>query len=440
MAKGCHGKKMPTVRNFSYLNPRRELIVDVVTGFSEVSNYEYLHNDHTSTPRNVMSEGETTHQEAYFLYFLATVGIILNCVVVLFVFIRKRLRKMTTAFLIHACFLDLMKSAYCIPIGSNLLTQQKPPDCNFFGASFVIIVTISAFNMVAMVCAEAYTFGEANIGGNARGTILCVIFGIILVYIGSVILHLGPTLIGGYFDFYPDIGSCSFVLGKTTGYVANVMWIIIITIAMIATIHFIRRLYKEIQVNQPNRVSMLVRSSITIMDTHRSSICNVREMIRYSTHRARIFIMNMLTFVICWYPLFLIIIFDARFKVSPKVYQVFSFIAWSQGAVQPVLYICFDKSLDILAKYMYCDHYRYDIELLAQMLNRHQNPDQAPSQMCSVSDGDHHDPHTVQGAMEIVPQCPITVNQDSAVPSIVLSENDQNEEIESSISAADEQR
>ena len=328
--------------------------------------------------QNVMSSENSEHKEAYYLYFIASIGILLNCVVVMFIFIRKPLRKMTSGFLIHACFLDLLKSAYCIPIATNLLTQVKPSDCDFFGASFVIIVTIATFNMVAMVCSEAYTFGEANVGGNTKGTLLCVVFGISLVYIGSTTLHLGPTLIGGYFEFNPDIGSCSFVLGKQQGYVANVMWIVIMTLAIFANIHFIRKLYKEIQVNQPNRVSFLVRTSITVMDNATRSACKLRNIIKDATHRAKMFILNTIVFAACWFPLFLLIIIDSNFHVSPKVYQTFSFIAWSHGAIQPLVYICFDRNLNILTKYFYCDKYPYDMDTLAQlMLNRRQATDQS---------------------------------------------------------------
>ena len=328
--------------------------------------------------QNVMSSEKSEHKEAYYLYFIASIGILLNCVVVMFIFIRKPLRKMTSGFLIHACFLDLLKSAYCIPIASNLLTQVKPKDCDFFGASFVIIVTIATFNMVAMVCSEAYTFGEANVGGNTKGTLLCVVFGIALVYIGSTTLHLGPTLIGGYFEFNPDIGSCSFVLGKQQGYVANVMWIVIMTLAVFGNIHFIRKLYKEIQLNQPNRVSFLVRTSITVMDNATRSACKLRNIIKDATHRAKMFILNTIVFAACWFPLFLLIVIDSSFHVSPKVYQTFSFIAWSHGAIQPLVYICFDRNLNILTKYFYCDKYPYDMDTLAQlMFNRRQATDQS---------------------------------------------------------------
>ncbi|KAL4224290.1 hypothetical protein ACF0H5_017745 [Mactra antiquata] len=347
------------------------------------------HKDKSNVPaRNVMQPLPNEHTEAYYLYFIAITGIILNLIVVITIFIRKPLRKMTSGFLVHACFLDFIKSAYCIPIATNLLSQTSPSDCNLFGATYVILVTISVFNMVAMVCTEAYTFGEKNIGGNSRGTVICITFGVALVYVGSIILHLGPTLIGGHFEFQPDIGSCSFSLGQQKGYVANVMWAVITTVAVIAVIHFIRRLYLEIQINRPNRVSFLVRTSITVLDTASSSTCRLRKIIRDATHRAKIFILNVLVFIICWYPYFMLLIIDKSFKASPKAYQGFAFIAWSHGAIQPILYILFDRNLNILARRVYCD--KYDIDhILQHMINRQRNPDQTnPKHRHSFSDPD----------------------------------------------------
>lgn len=338
--------------------------------------------------QDVMPSQSNEHPEAYYLYFIAVTGMLLNLFMVVAILVRKPLRKMTSGFMIHACFLDFTKSAYCIPIATNLLSQSTPTDCNFFGATFVILITISVFNMVAMVCTEAYTFGEKNIGGNSQGTVICITFGVVLVYIGSIILHLGPTLIGGHFEFQPDIGSCSFTFGKQTGYVAHVMWAVITTVAMLAVFHFIHRLYKEIQINRPNRVSFLVRTSITVMDTATSSTCRLRKIIRDATHRAKIFILNTVAFILCWYPYFLLIIIDKNFKVSPKVYQAFAFIAWSHGAIQPILYILFDRSLNILAKYIYCD--KYDIDTILQhMMHRQRNPDQSDTNhRCSPPDAD----------------------------------------------------
>lgn len=334
---------------------------------------------------------QTYHQEAYYLYFVAVLGLLLNILVAIFIFIRRTMRKLTSAFLVHACFLDSLKAAYCIPIANNLITQIKPSDCDFFGATYVLIITASIFNMVAMVCTEAYTFGEVNIGGNSHGSLCCVFFGIILVYIASTILHLGPTLIGGYFDFHPQIGSCSFVLGKQTGYVAHVMWIIIITLAVLFVIHFICKLYKEIQMNHPNRVSMLVRSSITITDNPLNSTCNIRHMIKDSSQRAKMFVLSTIAFVLCWYPLFLLILVDSEFKQRPKMYQAFSFIAWTQGTIQPILYICFDRHIDILAKYIYCDRYRQEnLAALADWMTT----------QAAINQEEHHEEDEDQGQMD----------------------------------------
>jgi len=114
--------------------------------------------------------------------------------------------------------------------------------------SYVVIVTASGFNIVAMVCCEAYAFSErsgsrhhavATVGvtsvrhwrqrhhvttvgvtsvgrwgrrhhvitvgvtsSNTGGSIGCAIFGVLMVYIGSVIVHLGPTIILLYIYYY----------------------------------------------------------------------------------------------------------------------------------------------------------------------------------------------------------------------------------------------
>ncbi|XP_041348864.1 alpha-1A adrenergic receptor-like [Gigantopelta aegis] len=331
-----------------------------------------------------MASQETQHQEAYYLYFIGTVGMVLNLVVVITILVRRTLRKMTSAFLIHCCFLNFLKSVYCIPFGYNLTHSTDVGDCSFQGSSYIIIITASSFNLMAMICTEAYTFGETNIGGNSRGSVCCVLFGILTVYVTSTIVHLGPTLIGGYFEFNSDIGSCAFILGEAMGYIANIMWIMIITLTFIGASHFLCKFYKEIQMNQPNRVSMLVRTSITIMDDpHRKqSTSSIRALIEDSKHRAKIFVMTVIEFIICWYPLFLLLIIDVNFKVSPKVYQAFSFIAWSQGSIEPMLYILFDRNLDLLASSVYCDRYKkYNRDTIAYLMSRHRQPASSTSAM-----------------------------------------------------------
>lgn len=98
-------------------------------------------------------------------------------------------------------------------------------------------------------------------------------------------------------------------------------------------------------------------------------------MVKEASHRAKIFVMTVLAYVLCWFPLFLLIVIDIRFRVSPKVYQAFSFIAWSQGTVEPLIYICFDRQLNLLARWVYCDRYKsYDSSTLAYLMQQNRGP------------------------------------------------------------------
>lgn len=303
------------------------------------------------------------HGEAYYLYLIAGLGIVLNLVVIVRIIWMQRLRKMTSSFLIHGCLLNAIKSAFCIPFGNSLLTQidPEPRVCGAIGSAFIVFVTTSTFNMIAAVCSEAYTFGEANIGGDSRGTFCCVLFGFILVYTASLILHLGPTVIGGQFKFHKKIGICTFELGKTTSYIAYIIWIFITTLSLLAVGHYLRKLHKEIQINKPNRVSMLVRSSICISNQARSSESSVRLMIQDSSHRAKLLLMSTVSYIACWYPLFILILIDFGYHAPPKLYQTFSFIAWTHGTLEAILYIMFDRHLRLFSQIIYCDHRRQQV-------------------------------------------------------------------------------
>ena len=140
--------------------------------------------------------------EAMYLFIIAGIGLFLNLTVVGCVLFCKRLRKMTSAFIVHGCILDIVKCGYCVPFAQSLLRDVAPSFCTVLGGSYVVVITASGFNIVAMICCEAYTFSEHNVGvTEPHGTICCVVFGIVMVYIGSVIIHLGPTIIGKYLIF-----------------------------------------------------------------------------------------------------------------------------------------------------------------------------------------------------------------------------------------------
>jgi hypothetical protein len=101
-------------------------------------------------------------------------------------------------------------------------------------------------------------------------------------------------------------------------------------------------------------------------------------------HRARIFVITSVAFVLCWYPLFLLILIDKDFRVSPKVYQAFCFIAWTQALVEPIILIFFDRNINLLARYMYCDRDRYTASQIAYLMSRARHEDASTSHNASI--------------------------------------------------------
>ena len=111
-----------------------------------------------------------TINEALYLYIVAAMGFLLNLTVVACIAMYKPLRRMTNAFIVHECVLDMIKCLYCVPFATSLLRDVAPSFCTVLGGSYVVIVTASGFNIVAMVCCEAYSFSEHNVGAEGASS------------------------------------------------------------------------------------------------------------------------------------------------------------------------------------------------------------------------------------------------------------------------------
>ena len=289
-----------------------------------------------------------TINEALYLYILAATGFMLNLTVVACIIMYKPLRRMTNAFIIHECVLDMVKCMYCVPFATSLLRDIAPSFCTVLGGSYVVIVTASGFNIVAMVCCEAYTFSESNVGGEGRGSFCCIAFGILMVYLGSVIIHLGPTIIGGDFNYNDLIGNCIFVYGTIKSYVVHAMWIVIMTLAMVGAVYYLMFFYRHVQAHSTHRLATLVRASIAISQGNVINSADIRRVVRDSLSRTRVLLIITVLFVLCWYPLFVLTLVDPMFKQPKKIYKLLTFIAWSNAAINPVVFLLFDHNINMI--------------------------------------------------------------------------------------------
>lgn len=291
--------------------------------------------------------------EAMYLFIISAAGLLLNLCVILCIVICKNLRKLTSAFIVHGCILDIIKCGYCVPFAQSLLKDVAPSFCTILGGSYVLVVTASGFNIVAMICCEAYTFSEHNVGADGNGSLCCVVFGVIMVYIGSIIIHLGPTIIGGDFNYNDLIGNCIFVYGTIKSYVVHAMWIAIMTLAMIGAIYYLIFFYRHVQANSTHRLASLVRASIAVS---RGNTANqsIRKVVQASLGRARVLMTLTGLFILCWYPLFFLTLIDPKFQQSTKIYKLLTFIAWSNAAINPLVLILFDRHINVLRRMCCC--------------------------------------------------------------------------------------
>lgn len=78
------------------------------------------------------------------------------------------------------------------------------------------------------------------------------------------------------------------------------------------------------------------------------------------------------------------------YLLPKQVYQAFNFIAWTQPTVEPVILIFFDRNLNLLARFMYCDRDQYTASqiayLMAQNRMRQQNHQQQQPLQCNHDD------------------------------------------------------
>jgi len=190
---------------------------------------------------------------------------------------------------------------------------------------------------------------EQNVGIERRASVCCVLFGVTIVYVASVIIHLGPTIIGGYFDYNELIGNCIFVYGTVESYVVHSMWIAVMTVVMASAVYYISLFHRHLQASATHRIASLLRA---VFLRHRSSSTDdviaraaTARSVRYSLSRSRALILMTSLFIVCWYPLFTLTLVDPKFERSAKLYKVLTLVAWSNAALNPFVLLLFDLNV-----------------------------------------------------------------------------------------------
>ena len=209
-----------------------------------------LENDNILTyyhdrPPDAHTKEDSTN--AAIIMVISSIGLVANFSILIVILALHNLRKVSNAFIFHHCLLDFIKSAFCLVFAQSLMSEEPPAYCSILGGSYVVFVTTSSFNMLAMVMNEAYQFTDLMLGIKDSRNYCCVSFGIFIIWFSSIIMNLGVTFIPGNPNYDLQTGLCVFIYGVTRNYVLHLLWIIMITLAILLTAAYLHKLRADVK-------------------------------------------------------------------------------------------------------------------------------------------------------------------------------------------------
>ncbi|CAF0784183.1 unnamed protein product [Didymodactylos carnosus] len=316
--------------------------------------------------------------EIYMLYIIGGFGVLTNLLTILSLLIIRTFRTKHSCFLFHHCLIGLTESILCIPFAMSYFMNKKNSlekmiiPCDSLGHTHLACVTAQVLNIVAMVALEAYRFEDlvhqesatplatTTVSAKTRqaehqlyetrnhhhqqrkssvfkSTISCscLIFGIVIIWCSSIILHLGITWIGSEAKIYYHSVHyyCSFIITDVRGYVLYLMWIIITLCSLIITIRYIRKVYIEVKQKRKHDAPLLSLSIIK----EGIDIANNALVLQQILQRITAYNFIIALFIISWFPLFIVTLCNTKFGI-PQLLRIFLLIAWSNSSVSPLCY------------------------------------------------------------------------------------------------------
>jgi len=76
----------------------------------------------------------------------------------------------------------------------SLLSEDTLSDCPLLSASYIVFVTTSAFNILAVAINEIYHFTNTVMGIHPNNK-CCVAFGLSIIWFASIIVNLGVAFL-----------------------------------------------------------------------------------------------------------------------------------------------------------------------------------------------------------------------------------------------------
>ncbi|CAL1534629.1 unnamed protein product [Lymnaea stagnalis] len=291
--------------------------------------------------------------EGALLFIVAVAGGLGNIFAMTVTLICPTFRQMSSAFLFHHCLLDAVKSGFCIPFGYSLLLGADIPHCDVLGAGYILLMTVSAYNLLALLINEEYQCSfstRRNYHKNGDGC--CIAFGVVIIWFTTVLLHLGVAFLPGSSEYSKDVGNCVYRYGVTKNYVIHALWVILVTGAVIVAAISFFHFYKKLRSSANSRKWTFLHKSLSSLSPNNAMYNDQSEEVHYEfddlasqkallqsrryLRRISIMMGMVVSFVLCWYPLFLLTLFDVHYKQPPHIYRLLMIVAWTHPITTPI--------------------------------------------------------------------------------------------------------
>ena len=291
----------------------------------------------------------------YAMLIITVIGCLGNLVSIATILLVKRFRKSSTAFICHQCFLDLARGLYTLLFGFYLLHNTPVPSCNTIGASYVLFVTVAAYNLLAIVVNEECEMQRPS--ANRDNNTFCVIFGIMILWFTCFLIHMGVAFLPKEPEYIPGVGSCIFSYGTPSNLVLHILWIILISMAIFMTLLHFLSMYCRVRYKAKSiKWALIHRSLLRDVFTRNQNNDLDSKTVQRSCHsndlythlylkRIKVLTLMVVTFILFWYPLFLLTIIDHDYGSSVQIYKGLTILSWCHPATTPIFTVLILKDM-----------------------------------------------------------------------------------------------
>lgn len=119
------------------------------------------------------------------------------------------------------------------------------------------------------------------------------------------------------------------------------------TLTIFRIFHYIYQFHRQLKANERFRITHLARNAAAYTKGLTPDD-DIYDLVRKLRSRVGLFITITAIYCFCWYPLFVLTVWDYRYKQPKHLYRILTVLAWSHSALIPLTNILIDRKFSII--------------------------------------------------------------------------------------------